>query len=147
MKEQSNYSQFYKVLLENSVYSQFKEQVLSQWEHIHSVFENNYCICGMPIKENCIIENSLNGKTLIVGNVCVKKFLLIDKDFIFRGISSIKNNRIPNKEFINYCYEKNYIYENQKDFLLNKYRKRKLTIKQEEFKNKILFKLRLRRIY
>jgi len=146
MNNDHNYSIFMQTLL---MYSNSKEKniALKEWEYMSSFIENNYCICGIAIKENCLIRNKYNGNELIVGNVCIKKFMNIDNDFIFKGINSLLKNKISNNDFILYCYEKGYLYENQKDFLINKYRKRKFTKKQADFKDKILLKLKLKTKY
>lgn len=93
-----------------------------------------------------------NRNRLIVGNICVNKFMDQDYTFIFKAIRDLKENKKPSKTFINYCYDKGYIYEGQRDFLLNirggkiknkgasKYKP--LTNAQESFLSKILFKLK-----
>ena len=128
------------ILIENSI-SEDLNSALLEWEYQFSFVKPSHCVCGQKIKENCVIENLHNLNKLIVGNVCVKKFFERDYSFIFKGITSIKKNKIPNKTFINYCYDKGYLYENQKDFLLKIHRKRNISILQEQFKNKILYKL------
>jgi len=146
MSEESNQTMFFKTLLENSNNDDIK-LAIDEWSYVYSFLEPAHCICGMPIRENCVIKNKYNGICLVVGNKCVNKFMKIDKEFIFKGIRSLLKNTIPNKEFINYCYEKEYLYENQKDFLLDRYRKRKHTPKQQEFIDKLLFKLKLKNKY
>lgn len=34
----------------------------------------NRCICGHYIQQNLVVKNKLNGKDLIIGNCCIKKF-------------------------------------------------------------------------
>jgi len=144
--EESNQHIFYEELLKNSI-NKDRKLAIEEWEFKYSFEEDNHCICGMPIKENCIIINKNNNKSLLVGNVCVNRFINKDCSFIFRGMKSINKDKVPNKLFIDYCFEKGYIYENQKDFLLKMFRKRKLTDRQNSFKMKILFKLKLRKRY
>jgi len=143
MIEESDQAQFYKILCSNSVNKSPKLAVL-EWEFVGTEEERTNCICGMPIKENCFIQNIKNHKTLIVGNVCINKFLEKDYSFIFKGVKACRQQKMPNKDFINYCFEKGYMFESQQKFLLNMHRKRKYTPKQKEFKTKILYKLGLR---
>ena len=146
MNEQTNQTQFYKVLCNNSNNKDPRLAVL-EWKFIYIEEYNNNCICGMPIHYNCLIRNKLNNNELIVGNVCVNKFINNTYEFIVKGIIAVKNDSMPNKSFINYCYGKGYIYENQKDFLLKIFGKKKLSDSQKSFKLKVLYKLKLRSKY
>lgn len=146
MIEESDMNEFYKILCKNSINKDPKLAVL-EWDYEYSYVENNYCICGNKIKENCIIKNRKNNNTLIVGNICVYKFITKDYDFVFKGIRAVNKHQMPNKSFINYCFDRGYIFENQRNFLLNIFRKRKLTEKQKEFKLNMMYKLKLRKRY
>ena len=139
--EKSNQKQFYKILCSHSKNKDPKLSIL-EWDFRYSFLEENNCICGNAIKENCIIENNQTGYILIVGNICINKFLNKDVSFIFKGLNAIKKLESPNKSFINYCKDKGYISDFEYSFLINMFRKKKFTIKQKEFKNSILLKLR-----
>lgn len=51
-----------------------------EWKHISTTrnlgLDNGIkCVCGTPIVEECTIRNLTNGAELVVGNVCVERFL------------------------------------------------------------------------
>lgn len=142
--EHSDQKNFYQILCNYSINKDPKLAIL-EWDYIYSTINKNKCICGQPIKDNCIIKNMKNGNELIVGNVCINKFLNKNYDFIFKGIQACKEKRSPNKSFINYCFENNYIVEYEYNFLMDLFRKRRLTLKQERFKISLLFKLATRK--
>ena len=51
------------------------------------------CLCGhTPIIELCTITNSTTGKTVDVGNVCVKRFLGLRSDTIFQSLKRIRKD-------------------------------------------------------
>ena len=49
-----------------------------------------YCLCGHPIFELCFIKNCYTGRELIVGNVCVKRFLGIRSDKLSTALKKLK---------------------------------------------------------
>jgi hypothetical protein len=63
-----------------------------EWE-IESIFnqtEPDTCLCGhSPIMELCILRNRCNGNRVTVGNVCVKKFLGLESDPIFKCVRRV----------------------------------------------------------
>lgn len=146
MIENSNQKKFFQTLCK---YSQNKDPKLAvlEWDYKMSKWKDNKCICGHDIYENCIIINKKNGNILTIGNSCIKKFIHKDVSFIFGGWKKVKEGKMPNKSFINYCFEKGYIFENQRDFLINYHRKRKFSGAQQRFKEKIFYKLSLREFY
>jgi len=89
------------------------------------------CLCGhSPIKELCYLTNNLNNNRTIVGNCCVKKFFEEkNQDKIF---NALKNNKL-NKSLIELSFTKKIIQQNEFDFLLSVWRKRKLSFKQQEW--------------
>lgn len=99
------------------------------------VADNAYqCACGKNhIKELCFIHNKTNGNELLVGNCCVKKFMDLENDAIFRAIRSKKLN----SEIIEYAFSHNIINEWEKNFLHDVWRKRTFSFKQIETKRKI----------
>ncbi|MFW9951221.1 MAG: hypothetical protein ACFFKA_13965 [Candidatus Thorarchaeota archaeon] len=147
----SNTENFYKILCKYSINKNPKLALL-EWDFISAFEDENQCICGKDIKENCVIENKNNKNQLVVGNVCVKRFMERDYTFIFSGIKKIEKGECPNKTFINYCYENGYLFENQKSFLLKmrgnkiknkeKDKYKELTDLQNNFFKKIIYKLK-----
>lgn len=101
------------------------------------------CPCGKPIKEMCYIKNKVTGKKTYVGNVCINQFLEIKTDNLFQGLKRILKDGTanPNEAVIEYAYKFGYIYENEYKFLLSTKNKRKLTDKQQSWKNKINWRI------
>jgi len=100
-------------------------------------FDN--CPCGQPIKEHCHIENTLNGNTTYVGNVCINRFLGINTGNLFEGLRRITedDSANANADLIEHAYKFGYIYESEYGFLMRTKLKRKLTEKQVSWKKKI----------
>jgi len=70
---------FVKKVLDNSTAATW-ENAKTEWEHIGSHLQpESNCICGHEILEVCNIQNNINGNILEVGNVCVRKFMGIDR--------------------------------------------------------------------
>ena len=70
------------------------------------------CLCGRyPIFENCVLENSINGNRVVVGNTCVKKFLGLPSVKIFQAINRIisDNQKSLNAEAIEHAHRKGWI--------------------------------------
>lgn len=98
------------------------------------------CPCGQGIKEHCYIRNRVNGNTTWVGNVCVRRFMQIDAGNLFSGLRRIAANDTasPTPDLIDYARRKGYLYgDNEHKFLLDTMRKRKLTSKQLDWRQKI----------
>src|ERR1051326_1862766 len=47
------------------------------------------CLCGHPIRENCVLTNRLSGIEVTVGNVCVNQFLGLDSEELFAAVRKI----------------------------------------------------------
>jgi len=121
------------------------EDAFREWDFTHAeIYEDgDHCPCGQPIKELCVIENRENGYITFVGNECINKFMQIDTGNIFDGLKRIMkdNTSNPNNDLINYAYESGYLYDNEKDFLMNTCRKRILSQKQVAWKQKINYRI------
>ena len=93
--------------------------VIEDWEELDT------CSCGKyPIKEVCIISNSKNHNTAIVGNCCVKKFLEhIDTWNVVEWLTRI----IKNPE---YCYAKKILNNWEYEFTRDRYWSKKFSSKQ-----------------
>jgi hypothetical protein len=105
--------------------------------HISDEFDN--CPCGQRIKELCFIKNSITKRQTYVGNVCVNNFIGIDTGNLFDGLRRIAldDSANANEYLIMHAYNLGYIYESEYKFLLSTRHKRKLAIKQIEWKKKI----------
>ena len=80
-----------------------------------------------------------NGNEAIVGNVCVKKFLNLPSDKIFKAIKRVSkdNTKALNPEAIHHIYERNWINDWEREFYLDTYRKRRLTLNQKRKREEI----------
>lgn len=63
-----------KVIIENSI-NNIWEEAKKEW-YLVTIFDDEFasCICTQDIRENCVIKNKYNNKSLIVGNVCINRF-------------------------------------------------------------------------
>jgi len=139
--------------MEGHNFEKLKEHILSlsvsdnfqvakaEWS-LHSIEvsdEMDNCPCGQQIKEHCYIENSKNGKTTYVGNVCINRFLEISTGTLFDGLKRIKKDihANPNQALIEYANRKGYLFENEYDFLISTMKKRNLSEKQKTWKARI----------
>lgn len=97
------------------------------------------CTCGKyPIKEIIVIENTNTNKRLPIGNCCIKKFFNIkDYDKVFNALKKNKVNRF----MINDSFKKSVISRWEGNFMLDLWRKRILTYKQQELFYKIKKKI------
>ena len=95
--------------------------------------EAGRCLCGhMPIKEHCVLLNCHNGNEVIVGNVCVKKFLGLDSDTLFQALRRISSDptRALNADTVDYLYRQKLLTSWERGFYLDTLRKRKLSQRQ-----------------
>lgn len=97
------------------------------------------CVCGhRHLKDLCYIRNIKNLKTLLIGNICIKKFLKnLESDKIFSALK----RRKPNQAVINYARIKDLLNDNEYDFMCNVLRKRKLSERQIAWKTTITERL------
>jgi hypothetical protein len=74
-----------------------------------------------------------------VGNVCVNQFIGIDTGTLFDGLKRIRDNpkANPNAAVINYAEERGFLYDKEPTFLRSTIRKRKLSLAQAAWKEKI----------
>lgn len=71
--EGSDQKKLMEVVMSNSQ-SKIWATAKKEWELASIYWHESNCICGHYITENCVIRNKLNGKELVVGNICVNKF-------------------------------------------------------------------------
>ena len=89
-------------------------QAKLEWElaDVYWQSETETRLCGhYPINEVCVIRNKLNGRSVEVGNVCVKKFLGLSSDRIFKALRRIRTDdaRSLSKEAIEHAHAKGWI--------------------------------------
>lgn len=95
--------------------------------------EPETCLCGQhPILELCEIKNRLTLRMAIVGNQCVKRFLGLESEALFRGIRRIRkdSDKSMGSELAVWLHERGLITQWEYDFLGSTSRKRILTDKQ-----------------
>jgi hypothetical protein len=128
------------ILLANSERSVWSE-ASTEWrvtgiDLIKSHDKAAFCECGHPIKECCHVQNTLNGTELILGNCCVQ----VVQDNISKVFQALKDRRI-NAALIAYVAQLGYINDWEESFLVDVWRKRrvsaKVSAKFQEIRNKI----------
>jgi len=66
---------------------------VNEWVFLHRVQNDRKCICGVKIHYEFHISNILNGNKLIVGSVCIKKFLTGNETLIKNVKKAIYNDK------------------------------------------------------
>jgi len=102
--------------------------------------EWDQCPCGQDIKEHCFIRNGVNGNETYVGNVCINRFIQIDTGNLFDGLKRISKDvkANANNDLIEYANRMGFLYgENEYIFLKETMRKKKLSVAQIAWKEKI----------
>lgn len=109
-------------------------------EHVWREDEPDTCLCGhSPIIEICLLRNTQNNNSAIVGNCCVKKFETLPSDLIFQAVSRIQEDidRAINPETIHHAHSKGWMNDWERNFYMDTWRKRKLTGAQRNTRIKI----------
>lgn len=107
--------------------------------------EAETCLCGhFPIRELCVLRNSVNDNEAVVGNHCVKKFLRLPSDLIFTGLKKVqgKVTAALNPAAIDYAHRRGWINDWEFRFYMDTWRKRELSgaqaSKRREINEKVL---------
>lgn len=98
------------------------------------------CLCGhFPINELCYLRNRINRNLVLVGNVCVKRFLGLPSDRLFAAIQrvALDSSRSLNLEAIEHAFGKSWINRWEHEFCMNTWRKRVLSGKQRITRERI----------
>ncbi|HSC86358.1 MAG TPA: hypothetical protein VLC09_03780 [Polyangiaceae bacterium] len=121
--------------------SQVFEAACREWAlaGIYITEEFDSCPCGQDIKEHCEITNRITGAQTFVGNVCINRFMAMETETLFAGLKRIQKDLSANanEALIAYANRKGYLFERELAFLLQTARKRNLSVKQVEWKEKI----------
>ncbi|MDR3451148.1 MAG: hypothetical protein P4M15_15620 [Alphaproteobacteria bacterium] len=129
------------------------EVAKKEWKlvEISEASDPETCLCGhYPIIELCTISNIVTGRSVDVGNVCVKRFLGFRSDLIFTSVKKIRNdiNKSIGADAIVFFYERDVINSWEYNFLQDNMRKRILTpsqaAKRRTINQKILNSIRRR---
>lgn len=111
-----------------------------EWELSGVVFsapdDPGTCLCGhFPIRERCVLTNRETGAEVVVGNVCVKKFLdHLGAEGLVADFRKIMRNHEAalGAKAIDYAYRQGWINDWERDFGLNTCRKRRRTPSPKE---------------
>jgi hypothetical protein len=108
-----------------------------EWELVEVYFQADppgACLCGHPITEHCLLVNQLNGNEVVVGNVCVTRFMGLDAEVIFRSLRRVIANNFAalNARTVEHLYNRGYLTDWERRFYLDTWRKRKLSERQRE---------------
>ena len=104
--------------------------------------EGDTCSCEkVPIKEVCIIYNSVTKTDLVVGNSCVKQFMADGEknDLIFAAIKGVKESgaKSLNEAAIEWAMKKGWLTQWEHDFYLDTLRQQACSEKQLAVREKI----------
>jgi hypothetical protein len=103
------------------------------------------CLCGhCPIHRHCILVNRHNGREVTVGSCCVKRFLGIDGDPLFRALERLIKNPLGaslTEDLIRFAFDQGILNERETDFYLDTNRWRRLSPKQEYWRQVINIKV------
>ena len=104
------------------------------------------CLCGhYPIVELCHLTNRYTNEDVVVGNVCVTKFMHVDVPVaqIIPSILRIKDNlsNSINDKLLDVVIDKNLINDWEIGFYSDTIRKRKLSFKQEHVRKRMNSKI------
>ena len=106
--------------------------------------EPETCLCGhFPIVELCKISNIVTGRSVDVGNVCVKRFLGFRSDLIFQSLKRIRRDldKSIGEDATVFFFDRGIISEWEYNFQQSTMRKRNLTDKQLASRRKINTKI------
>ena len=122
------------------------EEAKKEWHFQYAEFapwgEPGTCLCGhTPIIELCHLGNRYNHREVIVGNVCVTKFMDIAEDVkrIIPCLLRIKEklSKSLNIETLELAIDSYLLTEWEADFYWDTLGKRKLSLKQENVRKRI----------
>ncbi len=133
-KETSNFQILKEELTKLSVSDNW-DDVKREWKLVDVYFNDQLstCLCShYPIREICVIQNTLNRKEAEIGNRCIEHFMGFAVSLIFEGLKRIEDNKTAacNQALIYHAYEKKWINEWEMKFLTSTVLKRKLSGKQ-----------------
>lgn len=127
--------------------SDYWHSAKNEWNFEYAYYSDELqrCLCGhYPIKNVCVIKNTINNRHTEVGNCCVNKFLGIDEgNKIFTSIKRLKEDptKSMSPEVLEYLFNKKVLTDFEYKFYLDTIRKRKFSYKQLEIRKKINQKL------
>ena len=141
MSEGFNFKQLKAEILARSRASDW-EVAKNEWRlvAVSEADEPETCLCGhFPIIELCTISNSINGASVDVGNVCVKRFLGLRSDQIFITLKKIRNDMSASvgEAAMIFFHERGVINDWEYNFLSSNFRRRNFSKKQLDIRRGI----------
>jgi hypothetical protein len=113
------------------------DAALAEWDlhriEFTSLRDPEVCLCGhFPIIELCYLLNRHNGVEVLVGNVCVQRFLGIPSEKLFRGAKRIMLDptKATSRDVIEHAHRQKWISDWEREFSESVVRKRKLSSAQ-----------------
>ena len=104
--------------------------------------EGGHCICTHFIKEHCQIENMINGNQTIVGNCCINKFpQFTGKVYNLGSAFRALRNKKVNPALIEFALDEKVINAWEYNYMMDIWRKRKLSRVQRDKKDQITRKI------
>jgi hypothetical protein len=136
-----NFAQLKKAILALSKATDW-EVAIKEWKlvGVTEADEPEQCLCGhFPIIDLCSITNSTTGKTVDVGNVCVKRFLGFRSDLIFASIKRIRKDmtKAIGEDATVFFHQHGVINDWEYNFQQSTMGKRKLSVAQLATRRKI----------
>lgn len=117
------------------------QDALPEWVLMHVEISEDFdnCPCGQRIREHCYIRNTWTNQETYVGNVCIQRFMGVETGNLFDGLKRIRDNPTANanEAVISYALKNGYLHQGEPAFLTRTKNKRKLTLKQLSWKEKI----------
>lgn len=101
-----------------------------EWELVGLNVGWTYCACGHSIKEACVVKNKLNGNVIIVGNCCLRDFPY-EHDTLL-ALRALHECRITDTVIKLVC-KYGLLTKRERKFMLDVWRKRKLSEKQRKW--------------
>jgi hypothetical protein len=99
-------------LSESNIYA----EALTEWDETKRSTKDAHCLCNHKIRENCHIQNKLNGNTAILGNCCINKLMGYDSGQFFPCIKRVAKDKTKklNKDVIDFMAKTGAISKSEK---------------------------------
>lgn len=116
----------------------------TEWELVRVFFAQGdvlgTCLCGhYPIREQCELRNRMTGARVVVGNVCVTRFLKLESEELFASFRRIMQNTEAalGLRAIEYAFRNDWINDWEYKFYVATYRKRRRSLSPGQIAKRI----------
>jgi len=118
------------------------DEAKAEWSlaDVYFADEPGRCLCGhAPIVECCVLVNEANGNTVVVGNVCVKRFLGLSLGDVFAGLRRVARDpgRALTPAAVEHAHRRGWINAWERDFYLDTLRSKRLSARQRAKRREI----------